>query len=55
MKINGLEVTSNFVEIIDENSIHCELGGCIRLVHLADTEFKSVKELEKEIKKHKKK
>ncbi len=45
MKINGLEVTGNFVEILDENSIHCELGGCIRLVHLIDTEYQTTKEL----------
>lgn len=45
MKINNLEVTGNFVEILDENSCHLELGGCIRLVHLSDTDFKTVNEL----------
>ena len=45
MKINNLEVTSNFFEQVDETSVHCELGGCIRLVHIVDTEFKTIEEL----------
>ena len=50
MKINELEVTGNFVEILDPTCIHCELGGCIRLVHLSDTEFQTVEDLEIAIK-----
>ncbi len=45
MKINNLEVTGNFVEILDETSAHLELGGCIRLVHLSDTDFKTINDL----------
>jgi hypothetical protein len=45
MKINNLEVTGNFVEILDETSAHLELGGCIRLVWLKDTEFKTINDL----------
>lgn len=39
MTINGLEITSNFIEIVDENSIHLELGGCIRLVTLSEIQY----------------
>lgn len=45
MKINDLEVTSNFVEILDKTCAHLELDGCIRLVHLSDTEFKTINDL----------
>jgi hypothetical protein len=45
MTIYEIEVTGNFVEILDENSAHIELGGCIRLVHLSDTEFETVNDL----------
>jgi hypothetical protein len=45
MKINNLDVTSNFFEQVDETSIHCELGGCVRLVHIENTEFKTIEEL----------
>jgi hypothetical protein len=46
MTIYEIEVTGNFVEILDENSAHIELGGCIRLVHLSDTKFKTIAELQ---------
>ena len=46
MTINNLTVTSNFVEILDETSVHFELDKCIRLVHLSDTEFETVNELQ---------
>jgi hypothetical protein len=49
MKINNLEVTSNFFEQIDETSAHCELGGCVRLVHLSDVDFETIEELKKQI------
>lgn len=45
MKINNLTVTSNFIEVVDEKSAHCELDNCIRLVHLSDTEFETIEEL----------
>lgn len=46
MEINGLQVTGKIVEILDETSAHCELGGCIRLVHLSDTEFETIQDLQ---------
>jgi len=46
MKINNLEITSNFIEIVDSNSAHVELNNCIRLVHLTDTNFTTIEELE---------
>jgi hypothetical protein len=46
MKINNLTVTSNFFEKLDEKSAHCELDGCIRLVHLSDTEFNTIEDLQ---------
>lgn len=49
MKINNLEITSNFFEQVDEVSAHCELERCIRLVHLEDTEFTTIEELKKAI------
>ena len=49
MKINNLEVTSNFFEQVDEASAHCELGGCVRLVHLVDIEFETIEDLKKAI------
>jgi hypothetical protein len=45
MTINNLEVTGNFVEILDETCAHLELGGCIRLVHLSDTDFETIQDL----------
>ena len=46
MEINGKKVTSNVFDMdrhyIDENSCHLELNGCIRLVHLSDTEFETI-------------
>lgn len=45
MKINDLEVTNNYVDVIDENSAHIELGNCLRLVNLVDTEFQTIDEL----------
>ena len=45
MEIYGLRVTGNFVEILDESCVHLELGNCIRLVWLKDTEFKTVNDL----------
>lgn len=38
MEIYGLPITSNFIEILDENSLHLELGGCVRLVYLPNIE-----------------
>ena len=46
MKINGYTVTSNFFDYIDETCCHLELDNCIRLVHLSDTEFKTIAELQ---------
>lgn len=45
MQINELNVTSNYVEVLDETSAHIELDGCLRLVNLKDTEFKTIEEL----------
>jgi hypothetical protein len=45
MEFYGIQVTGNFVEILDENSAHIHLGGCIRLVHLQDTEFETIQDL----------
>lgn len=45
MKINNLKVTSNFFEKVDESSAHIDLEGCVRLVHLSDTEFATIEEL----------
>ena len=49
MKINNLEVTSNFFEQVDEISVHCELGGCIRLVYLSNVDFETIEDLKKQI------
>lgn len=49
MKINNLEITSKFFEQVDETSAHCELEGCIRLVHLEDTEYTTIEDLKKAI------
>ena len=49
MKINNLERTSNFFEQVDETSSHCELGGCVRLVHLSDVDFETIEDLKKAI------
>jgi hypothetical protein len=46
MIINGYKVTSNFFDYIDETCCHLELDNCIRLVHLSDTEFKTMQELQ---------
>ena len=45
MIINNLQVTSNFFEYLDETMCHLELGGCIRLVHLKDTQFTTINDL----------
>jgi len=46
MIINGYTVTSNFFDYIDETCCHLELDNCIRLVHLSDTEFNTMEELQ---------
>jgi len=46
MIINGFNVTSNFFDYVDETMCHLELGGCIRLVHLQDTEYSTITELQ---------
>lgn len=46
MEIYGLPVTGNFFEQIDDFSCHIELGNAIRCVHLSDTEFETVNELQ---------
>ena len=45
MKINGLDVTGNYFEKIDDTMCHIELNGCIRLVHLNDTDYSSIEDL----------
>jgi len=45
MKINGFTVTSNVFDEIDSTSCHLGLDGCLRLVHLSDTEFNTIEEL----------
>lgn len=50
MVINNFTVTSDFIEIIDDNSVHLELDNCIRLVWIKNTEFETVKDLQKAIK-----
>jgi hypothetical protein len=45
MTINELNVTSNYFDLVDETSAHLELDGCVRLVHLVNTEFKTIEEL----------
>ena len=45
MIINGYNVTSNFFDYVDETMCHLELGGCIRLAHLSDTEYNTIEEL----------
>lgn len=44
--INGFKVTSNFFDYVDETCCHLELDGCIRLVHLSDTEYNTIEELQ---------
>lgn len=46
MIINGFTVTSNFFDYIDITMCHLELDGCIRLVHLSDTEYNTIDELQ---------
>jgi len=46
MTINNLEVTSNVFDYIDTNTCHLELEHCLRLVHLHDTEFNTIEELQ---------
>ena len=46
MIINGFKVTSNFFDYVDATMCHLELDGCIRLVHLSDTEFNTIEELQ---------
>ena len=41
-----MTVTSNFFEQIDDNSAHIELNNCIRLVHLQNTEFETIEDLQ---------
>ena len=45
MKINDLNVSSNYFDLVDETSAHLELEGCVRLVHLANTNFQTIEEL----------
>jgi hypothetical protein len=45
MIINKLNVTSNYFDLVDETSAHIELDGCVRLVHIENTEFKTIQEL----------
>ena len=45
MKINNLNVTSNIFDYVDETSCHLMLDGCLRLVHLSDTEFETIEDL----------
>lgn len=49
MKIINLEVTNNFIEVVDTTSAHIEIEGCLRLIYLKDTEFKTMEELKKAI------
>jgi hypothetical protein len=46
MIINGFNVTSHFFEYVDETMCHLELDYCIRLVHLHDTEYSTIEELQ---------
>ena len=46
MIINGYEVTSNFFDYVDETCCHLELDYCIRLVHLSQTDYKTMQELQ---------
>ena len=46
MIINGYNVTSNLFDYVDETMCHLELDGCIRLVHLEDTEYDTIEELQ---------
>jgi hypothetical protein len=45
MIINGFKVTSNVFDYVDESMCHLELDGCLRLVHLQDTEYSTIDEL----------
>ncbi len=45
MRIYELEVTSNLFDYVDETSAHIELGGCLRLVNLSDTNFETIEDL----------
>lgn len=49
MKITNLEVTNNFVEVVDPTCVHIELNGCLRLIYLKDTEFKTIEDLKNAI------
>lgn len=51
MEINNLQVTSNFFDYVDETMCHLELDNCIRLVHLSDTEFKTIEYLKTAVEK----
>ena len=46
MIINGFKVTSNFFDYVDATMCHLELDGCIRLVHLSQTEYNTMEELQ---------
>lgn len=49
MEIYGLPVTGKIqdkiIDIIDNETAHVHLGGCLRLVYLEDTDFSSMDEL----------
>jgi hypothetical protein len=45
MIINGFNVTSNFFDYVDDTMCHLELDGCLRLVHIKDTEYSTIAEL----------
>jgi hypothetical protein len=46
MIINGFKVTSNFFDYVDATMCHLDLDHCIRLVHLSQTEFNTIEELQ---------
>ncbi len=46
MQINGLNVTGIFFEKVDDTMCHMELENCIRLVHLEDTQYSTIEELQ---------
>lgn len=49
MIINGYQVTSNFFQQVDSISAHCELDYCVRLVHLSDTQYTTIQDLQQAI------
>jgi len=46
MIIYGLEVTSNYFAQIGDNGCHIELAYDIRFVYLADTEYRTIEDLQ---------